>query len=775
MPTVPNLETPNVQEEALPGRPIPRVDDQVSPAAFGSGLAAGIEDAGEAGASVQAEQKRQNDQLRVIDANTQLEAARNALLYGKADPQTGQMTGGAYSFRGTDAINLPGKMIPAYQQIAQGISSKLTPDQQKLFQTHVAAGQNDLNLQLNRYEYEESNRLADQTYTTAASQAVENASVGWRDPMQAGKSRADIKALVSMQGDREGWNQSQKDAQAQKLLAQMHFSVVDRMLADGNPSAALSYFVGTKSQPGIRDSNELTGEQAHQLGAAIDTALKQQGAEQSAAVAAKVRDVRAAAINGQMIPPSSMPSDNELRSAYQDTWQQMKDGINRDVTMGADLKSFATLTPAELAAHVSTYKPTSVLGAAEGYDRFNAASEAAQRSMADRAKDPRQFAIDNKLGSNTIDFSDPKAMGQEINARLASLPQLSTQMGGYVPPLSKAEASQLSQSLERQTPADRLRSLATLSTSIGDDKGFQEVMRQVLPGSPVTAIVGSQVSASQPVKPPVWFDGRFASNPSDQTHILHGEQLLNPKEGPEGKAVKAFPMPPDGGVAGLREQFSSATGDVFRGRPDLGEAYFSAFKSAYASLLSEKGDMSGVGNSKLRDQAMTIAIGNLTKFHGDQVSVPTGMDPSRFESIFDRAVSARATQLGAPADWADRIDGYKAREVGGLGSGRYQLMNGNMPLLRPDGKGTFEVDLHDQFTAGPQHQVQPVGSPQDQTRAAAAHPAAPAVGPVNTDQAGIPRSGVPRETKEHAPPLNLPGGRGARGHARPSQGEAPDL
>ncbi len=285
MPVVPSLETPSVQEEALPGRPFPRLDDSVSPAAFGTPLAAGLEDVSSAVTSEEAKQKSQNDQLRVIDANTQLEAGRNAILYGKQDPQTGQMTGGAFSFHGLDAMNLPAKVLPGYQQLAGQINSTLTPDQQKLFQTHVASGQNELNLQLNRYEYEESNRLADQTYTTAASQAVESASVAWRDPIQVGKSRADIKALVDMQGNREGWNQTEKDAQAQKLLAQMHFSVVDRMLADGNPQAALSYFVGTKAEPGIRDSNELTGEQSHQLGAAIDSAIKQQGAEQSAAVA----------------------------------------------------------------------------------------------------------------------------------------------------------------------------------------------------------------------------------------------------------------------------------------------------------------------------------------------------------------------------------------------------------------------------------------------------------------------------------------------------------
>ena len=80
MPTVPTLEAPTVQEEPLPGRAFPRLDTNVPEAAFGSTLAAGIERASEAGVQQQAVEKRQNDQLRVIDANTQLEAAKTAIV-----------------------------------------------------------------------------------------------------------------------------------------------------------------------------------------------------------------------------------------------------------------------------------------------------------------------------------------------------------------------------------------------------------------------------------------------------------------------------------------------------------------------------------------------------------------------------------------------------------------------------------------------------------------------------------------------------------------------
>lgn len=772
MPTVPTLEAPQIQAEPLPGRGLPRVQDTVSEASFGAPVAQGLDAVAAANTEQQAKEKVQNDNLRVIDANTQLEAGRNALLYGTAD-KDGSMQGGAFSLHGLDAINLPAKLLPQYQKMAAGIGQSLTPDQQRIFQGHIAAGQNEINLQLNRYEYAESNRLAGEVYKNASAQAVESASVGWRDPMVVGKSRADIKALIQLQGDREGWPQAEKDAQTQKLLAEMHYSVVDRMLADGNPQAALHYFVGTQDEPGIRDSRELTGEQAHVLGAAIDTALKQQGAQIEGQVAAKVRDVRAAAINGQLVPPSSMPTDNELRAAYPDTWQNVKGAIGRDVQMGADLKSMAALPPNEIANEVERYRPSSVLGAAEGYERFNAVSAAAQRSLAERAKDPRQYAIDNQLGSKPLDFTDTKALGAELRNRLAATPALSRQMGGYVPPLSRDESQRLAQSLESQTPADRLRSLGALNQTIQDDRGFQEVMRQVLPGSPVTAIVGSQIAAASPREAPVWFDPQFAASPQDQVRILAGEQLLNPQgleKGESGNPKKGFPMPPEGGSAGLREQFANKTGDLFRGRPELGEAYFTAFKGAYAALLAEKGDMSGNGNSRLRDQALKMVVGGLTEFNGGQVSVPQGMDPGRFEGLLHKAVGFQARQSGAKEGFEDKIAGYQVREVGGLGSGRYELLNGNAPLVRPDGKGLFEVDLSQSYLP----RLGSLGSPEDQARAAEGHVDTPAVPDAIAPGKARPGAPPPRDVASRAPSV-ITGGHGRRGSgAHPSQA-APDL
>lgn len=163
-----------------------------------------------------------------------------------------------------------------------------------------------------------------------------------------------------------------------------------------------------------------------------------------------------------------------------------------------------------------------------------------------------------------------------------------------MPLLTKPEAAQLGQRLETQPPPARLAALASLSSGIGDDKGFQELMRQVMPSSPVTAIVGSQLAqVTNPNTAPVWFDHQYTPDPADQSRILAGEQLINPQKG------LASSLPADSGVRGsgllgkkifpwdtqdqkgLRQQFQDATDGLFRDRPELEGTYYTAFKGAY--------------------------------------------------------------------------------------------------------------------------------------------------------------------------------------------------
>jgi hypothetical protein len=233
---VPNLQVPSVEEQPLPGRAYPRFSEEAPEAAFGEPVAAGLERAAQVGVAEQAYHKRQNDELRVIGAITQLSAGHDALLYG----QNGE--GGAFRMRGADAINMPAKFLPGYDDLASKISGSLTPDQQQMFQRHVASTRNELTLQLSRYEFQESERLAQQTFKAGQDQAVSSAALNYRDPHILQKSVLDLHALNTMEAQREGWTPIEQHQALVGSIARMHAGVIDAMLGDKDAVGARDYF-----------------------------------------------------------------------------------------------------------------------------------------------------------------------------------------------------------------------------------------------------------------------------------------------------------------------------------------------------------------------------------------------------------------------------------------------------------------------------------------------------------------------------------------------------
>lgn len=764
MPIVPMMEAPTVSEEPLPGRPNPRIDENAPPSAFGAAVGQGIEDVGSSISAEEERLKQQNDHLRVVDANTQLEAGKNAMTYGTPD-KDGKLTGGSFSLHGADAVNIPANVLPQYDALAAQISAKLTPDQQQLFKAHVSLGKAELNTSLSRYEYEESNRYAQTVFKNGLTQYAENASIGWRDPMQIAKAKLDTEGAIKIQADREGiHDQATRDSMTQTALAQLNFNVVDRMLADGNPQAALAYFVGSKGQPGIRDSRELNGEQAHQLGAQIDAALRAHQSENESSFLSRVHDIRAAATNGMMIPPASIPSDAEGAAVMGDRWPLVKKAMQGDITMGADIKRVAGLPPDQQLAILDKYKPTSVTGAAEALERQGIVQSAIAQDQARRAQDPRQYVIDNKMGSQPLNFQNMDQVGKELNQRFAATALQSNSLGGNVPPLTRDEASRFTTALTSMPDADRVRTLAQLHSTIGNDRGYQALMHQILPGSPVTAIVGTRLAQNDPTHAPAWFDGKFAQDPFDAQRILQGERLLNPQGLDKGGAEKggkpAIKLPSDEGGAGLRASFDQKVGTLFRDRPELMEAHYATFKAAYAALSSEAGDFSPNVDSKRAKQAAQMSVGTIVTMNGGTVSAPPGMDPTKVEGAIHNALGAAAARAGlGDANWQDRLAGYLPVETGAVGSGVYKFKNGNRYLTTPDGKADMVADLNHTPARGTIH------------RDGDAEPVEPPAPTTGIEGAGRNAPPKPTPTETIRKPVSVRTGRGRNGAGKPSQGE----
>lgn len=302
----------------------------------------------------------------------------------------------------------------------------------------------------------------------------------------------------------------------------------------------------------------------------------------------------------------------------------------------------------------------------------------------------------------------------QIADRMATLKALRTQYGPSIAPLPllPQEASQLSSQLDNATPGQRAQMLVGLRGAMNDDQAYQNAMRQIAPHSPVTAIAGSMVGNSAPASTAMWFDQKYAPKMEDAAVMLLGDSLLNPNKATTGQQEKGelkstVPMPPDGtnNSPGLRDRFMREAGDLFRDRPQLGEAYYAAFKAADAGLRAKSGDLKGETNYSIENQALKIALGNTIDFNGSKVKVPIGMDPTKFKGYVNNAVAAVVKSAGGGADWADRIQGYRLHEGdvsagdsgGSVGSGRFTIMDGQIPMMRPDGKGPLTIDLRKQY------------------------------------------------------------------------------
>jgi hypothetical protein len=313
------------------------------------------------------------------------------------------------------------------------------------------------------------------------------------------------------------------------------------------------------------------------------------------------------------------------------------------------------------------------------------------------------------LDLSTIGTPDgQQAVAGQVADRMATLEAMRKQYGSQVAiqPLLPQETQQLTAQLQQSTPMQRAEILTALRNGFNNDDAYQAAMRQIAPRSPVTAIAGQMIGSSSPASTPVWFDRQYASQLPDVERVLRGEALLNPaaggkeaaqeQEGGKGAMRGGMPMPND---HLLRVTFGQKADGLFPGRPQLAEDHYAIFKSAYAALLAEKGDMKGTGDPALEQKALRIALGTPVDFNGSQLSVPAGMDPTRFNGLVRNAVADAANALKLRPDWPDTIRGYGLIEQGRLGSGQYVLTHGNAVVTRPDGKD-FTIDLRNQYLPG---------------------------------------------------------------------------
>jgi hypothetical protein len=677
----------SVEPDALPGRPNPRFPDAVSPQSTGAAVGQGIENLGQVVSNVFDKTQADARQAQNTDANNRIQGVVGDLL---RNPKTG-----AFTLQGQNAFGLDQKYLPQYDQQTQAIVDAIPdPKVRASVAQMVASHRTDLNNQLNQHELDQHVKFGIQTAQASIGIATDAAAQGYNDAAIVRKNLDTVDYSVNDLGQRQGWSDEQITAAREQAHSGLHTAVIDRILADDHPQMALHYLDVAKS--------DMEPKAALAAATTIDSHIKEAQNALKADIADRYGDsVKAAAFG---LPGAVTVSRGELGILYPNDAQRHWDGLQSMVQAGAQARKYDLMTPAEVNADVQNSMPThGGPEAAFAIQGYQIRAQAAEQSLKARNVDPAQFVVDSGAGWKPIDLSNPQAAMDQLKSRANTAAQVSQQIGVPTPLLTNGESKQLGVALNNSTPAAKLQILTQLHQSMPDEGSYFKVLGQIAGHSPVTAIVGAKLQPPVPAQAPTWYDSKFAAAPADAETILAGEAILNPQgknkgQDETGSFKGGFPMPKDEGSASLQNMFADQAKDVFRDRPDLADAHYSAFRDAYAALASQQGNLSGTADSKLVKQAFQMAVGTPVRWSsGNDVVAPPGMDPSRLRGLIQGAVQDMAKRTGAPADWENRIDGYQLRELGALGSGRYELVNGNAPLVRPDGKGPFIVDLKQQF------------------------------------------------------------------------------
>ena len=704
MATVPDDQIPTVQQEPLPGRAIPRFSDAASPAEFGFGVGQGLGQLGsdlgqmqdrQRAAAKQAQDKANADADRVQSAKYQLgiNDIVTGAFYGK-DPND---PNAIYRQQGQALATLPQDAVQRISGQINDLLKDAPPHIQAMLAEHVTNTLDKANLDAHRYAFEQSNREAVETFSNTISQHVALAALDFRDPSNYSNHKDAILLAGQSLAEKGGKDaiKAYNDGGYRRDLDKLNESLIGGHLAAGDIRGAQKALDAHASDLSSGEIHESLQNRITAAGDRIDNLNRSASAD-------RIADQRAAAMAG--LPGwEKLASPGDYAIVHRGDAQTQMQTVAKLAAAGQAEKQFDNMPIADVIkarqdAQVTTAKP----GAAADLEAERMIDRAAVNSITRRQKDPAQFAIDSGKGWQPINFDNSKDAVAQLRSRANTAPEIAKQLQVRVPLMTQPEAQQLATQLDNSSPAEKLKTLTQLHSSLPTQGAYFSVLQQIMPHSPVTAIVGQKLDnpSEWDNQTPPWYSAAHAPNPADGQTILAGEALLNPqggaKQGVEGEAKGSkFPLPPDDHGQGLRANFAKATQGMFADRAPLEEAHYSAFRDAYAALSEKAGDYSGARVDPARaKEALRIAVGTPVTFNRSQVVPPAGMDPSTFQTNVEAAVAKAAKSYKAPAGWADAIHGYQLREEGRVGSGRYTLVDGNKALTRPDDPSQpFTIDL----------------------------------------------------------------------------------
>lgn len=418
---------------------------------------------------------------------------------------------------------------------------------------------------------------------------------------------------------------------------------------------------------------------------AAESEINRQQAGARAGLEARVSSHVAGTQNG--VVPQQPVTEAEFVAALGPEQGQLRfRAYEQQLRTGADIAALRTMPPdkarqlIERAAPPANSDDPLYAGAVQRQAQL---VEAYQRVRTAQTTDPMAYAIETKIGGAPMNFSDTKAMSEELVRRvgLAKTMRDTYATGQELRLLTKGEADALGTLFNGYAVSDQKNLLQILRASVSDDEAFGAVLQQIRPNSPATAVAGEMMVMNDPkrVQGFWWWQDDREYKPTDAAGIiLEGERLLNPTKVDKADAGKGstFPMPSDNE---LRAAFTDAVGTAFGQNFDGANAAYQAFRSYYAGRAARDGDFSGEYNnaakSRVKEALMAVLPGVSNVNGKGDVFRPYGMSEDVFEAtLLNKYGEFMQEQKLAGSE----IDNFNAWRVVRLSGNRYVLKAGDL-------------------------------------------------------------------------------------------------
>jgi len=227
MPTIPGLDGPQVQSRAA-GAP------QVSQVQRLDASADLTQAAGKMVANQFEREMERADTAAIMDVEAKLSQRELDLMF---NPE-----GGVYTRRGRDALDITNQTLPAFDQAAEELGRNLqNPRQREQYARIVANKRNQLNGQLNRYEFGQRNEFYDQVAKTNLQVSAEGAIKYANDPEQVAFYRSKGEFVIGEEGMRKGLPPEEILRQQREYGSTVSAGVIQRM-ATLDPLKAQQYY-----------------------------------------------------------------------------------------------------------------------------------------------------------------------------------------------------------------------------------------------------------------------------------------------------------------------------------------------------------------------------------------------------------------------------------------------------------------------------------------------------------------------------------------------------